>query len=494
MNTKSLVRGLIISVVLAAPLAVFAQAVVSTGAGSTSPVASPVFAQYRACTVLDRNLSLGQRGDDVRALQEYLIGEGILKATATGFFGSMTRSAVTQWQMGNGVRAAGSFGPLSRERIKSLCGNSRTLSVTPQNGDAPLVVTFTTTIGINDALPWVDFGDGQKDVMTKGSCIAIMAIKGGQGGIRCAATGSHTYSQNGSYTARLSASPKGSVVVTVGDPNPNNGSITADPQSGSAPLAVTFTYHPSSETGTYWIDFGDGQGQQMDVHQIYCFRAPCISPSVASHTYTTPGTYSAYVTAYIGCMHTTPRCMIATVLLAKTTVTVTDTNSSGTPVISGFSGPVSLSVNEVGTWKIIASDPANGSLNYSILWGDESTNGAMPNKTMAPASSIQQNTSFTHSYTSAGNYTVAVTVTNAAGKSSQSTASVQVGQMVCTAQYQPVCARPNGCSNTCAPGMNCTMQCQLYPPQTYSNRCVMNTSNATFMHDGACAGNEGYLQ
>jgi hypothetical protein len=42
--------------------------------------------------------------------------------------------------------------------------------------------------------------------------------------------------------------------------------------------------------------------------------------------------------------------------------------------------------------------------------------------------------------------------------------------------------------------MYCTMQCQLYSPQTYSNRCVMNNSNATFMHDGACTGNEGYLQ
>ena len=186
--------------------------------------------------------------------------------------------------------------------------------------------------------------------------------------------------------------------------------------------------------------------------------------------------------------------MIATVLLAKTTVTVTGSATGGTPVISSFGGSVSLTVNEIGTWKITASDPENGSLNYSVLWGDEWTVSDASAKMMAPSASIQQNTTFTHAYANAGNYTVALTVTDATGKEALTTASVQVSQAACTAQYQPVCGRPNGCANTCAPGMMCTMQCQLYAPQTYSNRCGMNNSNATFMHEGVCTGNEGYLQ
>lgn len=48
----------------------------------------------------NRNLNLGMRGDDVRALQEVLINEGVWGAEvgATGYFGYITKSAVTRYQ------------------------------------------------------------------------------------------------------------------------------------------------------------------------------------------------------------------------------------------------------------------------------------------------------------------------------------------------------------------------------------------------------------
>ncbi len=636
MKTRSFAVGIIIAAALAAPFAASALSIddlqqqikdllskvaslqvqlrAQTTASSTAialPAASP---SSRICAVINRNLSRGQSGDDVRGLQEFLSTQGFLNASATGYFGPATAAALAKWQSTNGISALGSFGPLTRERIKVWCGNqgnglisvspqkgAAPLSVTvtsktgdasdyrpsfadgrdtmidfgdgserqwvhcavtpqdsypqrcvtpvsfnhtytsngtyivslmktggfcaggckdetlaservvvgdsvtntsfsadPEKGSAPLTVTFTTSVGINDAAPSVDFGDGQKSVMTKGSCIGIAAIIGGQGGIRCAMTVAHTYTQNGSYTALLNSSNGtvlGKTAITVGDNVLSGGSLTADPQNGAAPLAVAFTFHPATdESGGYWIDFGDGNGQQMDVHQIYCIRAPCISPSVASHTYGSAGSYTAVVTKYISCAHTNPRCLIATLPLAQTTVTVTGTSGNGTPVISSFSGPTSLSVNEIGTWKITASDPENGTLSYSVLWGDEWTAYDAAARSVAPSASIQQSTSFTHSYSNPGTYTVALTVTDATGKSARTTGTVQVSQTACTADYAPVCGRPSGCANTCAAGQYCTLQCQLYAPQTYSNRCQMNNSNATFMHDGVCTGNEGFLQ
>ena len=381
---------------------------------------------------------------------------------------------------------------LSSEKVTVGTTQNVLLNATPQSGTAPLTVTFTTSVGINSDVPAIDFGDGVSASMMKGSCIAIMAIKGGQGGIRCSMTATHTYTQNGSYTAKLLSGSTDQAVITVGA-DTSNGTLSADPQSGAAPLPVSFAFHPTEESGAYWIEYGDGEGQLMNPHPIYCIRAPCISPFTSNHTYQSAGTYDVYVTSYIVCMHSNPRCMIATVPLAKTTITVNSGSGSGAPVISSFSGPTLLSVNEIGTWKITATDPENGTLNYSILWGDEWTATDASAKMMAPTASIQQNTSFTHSYATAGNYTVALTVKDADGKEARTTATVQVSQTACTAQYQPVCGRPNGCANTCAPGMMCTMQCQLYQPQTYSNRCALNNSNATFMHDGACTGNEGYL-
>lgn len=69
-----------------------------------------------------RDLQSGSTGDDVRALQNLLISRATggaaaaLKAVgATGFFGSLTRAAITEYQKANGISpAVGYFGPLTR--------------------------------------------------------------------------------------------------------------------------------------------------------------------------------------------------------------------------------------------------------------------------------------------------------------------------------------------------------------------------------------------
>ncbi|MDE1975418.1 MAG: hypothetical protein KGI49_02835, partial [Patescibacteria group bacterium] len=40
------------------------------------------------------------------------------------------------------------------------------------------------------------------------------------------------------------------------------------------------------------------------------------------------------------------------------------------PVISGISSPTVLQVGQTGTWSVNASDPQNGTLSYSVDWGD----------------------------------------------------------------------------------------------------------------------------
>src|SRR5207302_1243358 len=106
----------------------------------------------------------------------------------------------------------------------------------------------------------------------------------------------HTYSNNGTYVAQLETAPGninpanytpsivGSVQIMVGD-TVEGSELNADPSSGPAPLSVNFSYRPSiNDQANYYVEFGDGQGELMSVQQIYCFRAPCISPQVASHT------------------------------------------------------------------------------------------------------------------------------------------------------------------------------------------------------------------
>ena len=99
--------------------------------------------------------------------------------------------------------------------------------------------------------------------------------------------------------------------------------------------------------------------------------------------------------------------------------------SSSTPVISSTKGPQSLKINETGTWKILATDRNGGDLSYSVDWGDVNTATGL----VAPypmQMKLVQSSTFTHSYSQAGNYTVVFTVTNNFGKSATASLSVNV--------------------------------------------------------------------
>lgn len=158
------------------------------------------------------------------------------------------------------------------------------------------------------------------------------------------------------------------------------------------------------------------------------------------------------------------------------------------PVISGFSGPTTLTLNETGTWKIQASDPENGQLTYSIRWGDEWYPGTGAMQSSAERS-IVQDTSFTHSYATAGTYTVIVLVTDGAGKQAKASATVAVGKnlVACTEEYAPVCAQPPepACRHSLPACMMATPG-----PQTYGNRCLMNVAGATLLYTGQCKRDE----
>ena len=79
-----------------------------------------------ACT-FTRSLTIGSSGADVTCLQNYLKGTGhfTFAGGATGYFGSITRTAVAAWQAANGVSpAAGYFGTLSRAKYSAIAGGT----------------------------------------------------------------------------------------------------------------------------------------------------------------------------------------------------------------------------------------------------------------------------------------------------------------------------------------------------------------------------------
>jgi len=238
-------------------------------------------------------------------------------------------------------------------------------TATPQTGVAPLSVTYSS-IGTTDPLRqpmtynW-NFGDGTTSTN---------------------ANPGHVYPTAGTYTAKLTVSDSTSntvsqaLIITVSAAITNQPPVitaTAAPQSGLTPLSVAFssagTFDPQGQTLLYNWNFGDG------------VTSTNANPS---HIYTTAGTYTVRLTVSDGITNATSGGITITVnpYLAPTVV------ASASPLTGVM--PLAVTFSSAGT-----TDPQGKSLTFSWDFGDGTTS------TIANPG---------HTYTTAGSYTVWLTV------------------------------------------------------------------------------------
>lgn len=73
------------------------------------------------------NIARGSKGEDVRALQEFLKKNKDIypEGNVTGYFGSLTKSAVKRFQQKYGIEAIGTVGPKTRAKINELIEKSQ---------------------------------------------------------------------------------------------------------------------------------------------------------------------------------------------------------------------------------------------------------------------------------------------------------------------------------------------------------------------------------
>ncbi|MCE9541632.1 peptidoglycan-binding protein [Candidatus Kaiserbacteria bacterium] len=217
----------------------------------------------------------------------------------------------------------------------------------------------------------------------------------------------------GSYTLYVS-NANGSTekrTITVASPNPV-APLTASPQSGQAPLTVTFKSEaaPGSSLGTS-ILYGDGTSGTL-------YPAPtcstCNLSATGSHTYSTPGTYTALVMSTGPCSAGSSSAVYCErPILGSVQITVTGTVSATKPSITSLSAPTSLKVGQTGTWSVKVLDQGAGNLNYSVVWGDE-IYYASP-LSMAESSAARVTGTFSHTYQFPGRFTPKFTVSNSNG-------------------------------------------------------------------------------
>ncbi|MDE0959040.1 MAG: PKD domain-containing protein, partial [Planctomycetota bacterium] len=242
-------------------------------------------------------------------------------------------------------------------------------AASPTSGEAPVAVSFSnSSTGDITGYSW-DFGDGSGST---------------------AQNPSHTYTSAGTYSVTLTATgPGGSdtatctscIVVTDPPPSPPIAGFTADSSGGEAPVTVSFSNSSTGDITGYSWDFGDGGGS---------------TAANPSHTYNTAGTYSVTLTVGGPGGTDTSTC--------SSCIVVTDPPppppiAGFTPDSSGGEAPVTVSFSNSSTGDI------NG---YSWDFGDG-------------GSSTAQNPS--HTYTTAGTYSVTMTATGPGGSNTASCGS-----------------------------------------------------------------------
>ena len=416
----------------------------------------------RICTLAAPYLRRGLSGAEVSAVQEFLAGEGLLKAQATGYFGPATEDALKQWQAQQGIVSSGSaattgwgtVGQRTWESLRKRClpipPIEEKLSAYPQRGSAPLTVEFRAQVNpMNDSVVAdagyykIVFGDGAEYTFPctdpSGTC-------------RQPST-THVYTTNGTYVATLvhygffGIAGQNEIVM------------------GKAQIIVG----------------GDDVGCTKEYAPV------CGRPSGCANT-CPAGMYCTMMCRLNDPQTYSNKCMLKAAgaeYLYDGTCSNTQTNKP--PSISGLMGPSSLTVNETGTWSITASDPENQSLSYSVTWGDESVYPMAMMDRAVSSPVFYQDTTFTHSYAAAGTYTITIVVTDATGQSAKTSTTVRVGSgaVACTMEYAPVCGQKTVCPACTASNPPCMAACYLQQ-QTYSNTCMLNADGASVAYSGEC--------
>ncbi len=112
---------------------------------------------FAVAETLYRQLEVGSRGSDVSAVQTFLAADVSLypQGLVTGYFGIFTKSAVTNFQVRNGISAVGRVGPITLAALNSQMGNGTTAvgdvyapvitSLNVSTGTTVATVTWTTS-------------------------------------------------------------------------------------------------------------------------------------------------------------------------------------------------------------------------------------------------------------------------------------------------------------------------------------------------------------
>lgn len=209
----------------------------------------------------------------------------------------------------------------------------------------------------------------------------------GDGGTSTTQSPSHTYTSAGTYTVSLTVTgPGGSNTRTNSNYITVSGATAApvaafsgSPTSGTAPLAVTFSSGSSGNISAYSWSFGDGATSSAQ------------SPS---HTYTAAGTYSV-------------------------SLTVTGAGGTNTKTSTNY---ITVSAASAAPVAAFSASPTSGNAPLTVGFSNASTGNVSTYAWNFGDGSTSSTASPSHVYSTAGTYTVSLTVSGPGGTNTKTSA------------------------------------------------------------------------
>jgi len=269
-----------------------------------------------------------------------------------------------------------------------------TASVT--SGVAPLSVQFDLSASTGPIASWtLNFGDGSDPATGTGDTIAIPVV--------------HTYTTPGVRTATLTVQDNrgrtdaASITITVTAPPTTSVSLGANPASGPAPLTVNFWANIQAAPGRrikhVALDYdGDGTADEEADVDFETWNM-----LIGTHTYNTPGNYTARLTVRDDA--TPPRSFSAT---ATITVTSPPPEITSFTVNGSASEPVEVveDTDVTFAFQAVAGDATRKLVKWELHSGD----GYVVTVNVAPTSTLNVTHVYAGGYVQTGSYTAMVRV------------------------------------------------------------------------------------
>lgn len=125
-------------------------------------MSTPLSAQ--AADAITRQLEVGMTGSDVSALQTFLAQDVTLypQGLVTGYFGYLTKAAVSNFQVRNGIDSVGRIGPVTLPIINAQMANGMNFGT---DISAPTISNVSVTTSSNNAIVYWNTSEYAKGVV-----------------------------------------------------------------------------------------------------------------------------------------------------------------------------------------------------------------------------------------------------------------------------------------------------------------------------------------